>query len=119
MPRATNAPASRRRRKRRLALAKGFRGSRSKLYRTATEAVDRAMRMATVHRKQKKRQYRGLWIVRLNAACRNNAITYSRFIEGLTKSGIKLNRKMLSEIAIHDPAGFTAVVQLVKTAPVS
>lgn len=115
MTRATNAPASRRRRKRRLALAKGFRGSRSKLFRQATEAVDRAMRLATVHRKLKKREYRRLWIVRLSAACRERDITYSRFVEGATKVGLDLNRKMLSEIAIHDPDAFTAIVERVKT----
>ena len=114
MPRATNAPASRRRRKRRLALAKGFSGARSKLFRQATEAVDRAGRLATTHRKFKKRDYRGLWISRLSAGCKANGLTYSRFIEGLTKASIRLNRKMLSEIAIHDPAGFTAIVAKAK-----
>ena len=114
MPRATNAPASRRRRKRRLEQAKGFRGARSKLFRKATEAVNRAMQMATVHRKHKKRAYRALWIVRLTAACREQGITYSRFIEGLTKASIGLNRKMLSEIAVHDPAGFRSIVDTVR-----
>jgi len=116
MPRATNAPASRRRRKRRLEQAKGFYGSRSKLFRQATEAVDRAMRLATIHRKLKKREYRGLWITRLTAACRLNSITYSRFIEGLTKAHVELNRKMLSEIAIHDPEGFAKIVGTAKSA---
>ena len=110
MPRATNAPASRRRRKRCLQQASGFYGSRSKLFRQATEAVDRAMRLATIHRKLKKREYRSLWIVRLSAACRQNGISYSRLVEGLTKAGIALNRKMLSEIAIHDPDGFAKIV---------
>ena len=118
MPRATNAPASRRRRKRRLEQAKGFYGSRSKLIRQATEAVDRAMRLATIHRKLKKREYRGLWITRLTAACRLNSITYSRFIEGLTKVRVELNRKMLSEIAIHDPEGFAKIVGEAKSARV-
>ena len=104
MSRATNAPASRRRRKRRLELAKGFRGGRSKRFRMATEAVDRSMRLATIHRKLKKRDYRGLWIARLSAACRMNGI------EGLIKSKVSLNRKMLSEIAIRDPEGFTMLV---------
>jgi len=115
MPRVTNAPASRRRRRRRLELAKGFRGARSKLFRQATEAVDRAMRMATIHRRHKKRDYRVLWIARVSAACRANGISYSRFIEGLTKANVKLNRKMLSEIAIHDPAGFTTIVEQART----
>ena len=110
MPRATNAPASRRRRRRLLDQARGFRGSRSKLFRQATEAVDRAMRQATIHRKQRKRVYRALWIARLSAACRLNDITYSRFMEGLKKADVALNRKMLSEIAIYDPEGFTAIV---------
>ena len=111
MPRVTNAPASRRRRKRRLALASGFRGARSKLFRQATEAVDRARRMATEHRKLKKRDFRSLWVARISAACRQNGITYSRMIEGLVKADIRLNRKMLSEIAIHDPDGFKAIVE--------
>jgi len=114
MPRATNAPASRRRRRRRLALAKGFRGARSKLFRQATEAVDRAMRLATIHRRQKKRNYRSLWIVRISAACRQNELSYSRLIEGLNKANVALNRKMLSEIAIHDPDGFTRLAELAK-----
>ena len=114
--RATNAVASRRRRKRRLELAKGFRGSRSKLFRQATEAVDRAMRLATIHRKQKKRTYRALWIVRLSAAARLNGLTYGRLISGLTKANVELNRKMLSEIAIHDPKGFETIVAQAKAA---
>ncbi|HEY5652785.1 MAG TPA: 50S ribosomal protein L20 [Pontiella sp.] len=114
MPRATNGPASRRRRNNRLKLAKGFRGARSKLFRQATEAVDRAQAMAYVHRKHKKRDFRRLWIVRVNAACRMNGISYSRFIDGCNKADISLNRKMLSEIAIHDPAGFTKVVETAK-----
>ena len=116
MPRATNAPASKRRHKSRLKLAKGFRGSRSKLFRQATEAVDRAQAMAYVHRKQKKRNYRRLWTVRINAACRANGVVYSRFIEGLTKANVTINRKMLSEIAIHDEAGFTKLVETSKAA---
>jgi large subunit ribosomal protein L20 len=114
MSRATNAPASRQRRKRRLELAKGFSGARSKQFRLATEAVDRAQRLATIHRKLKKRDYRALWITRLTAACRARGITYSRFIEGLAKAQIRLNRKMLSEIAIRDPEGFGTVVELAK-----
>ena len=114
MPRATNGPASRRRRNNRLKLAKGFKGARSKLFRQATEAVDRAQAMAYVHRKHKKRDFRRLWTVRINAACRMDGISYSRFIDGLNKCEIKLNRKMLSEIAIHDPVGFTKVVETAK-----
>lgn len=114
MPRATNGPASRRRRNNRLKLAKGFRGARSKLFRQATEAVDRAQAMAYVHRKHKKRNFRRLWIVRVNAACRMNGISYSRFIDGCNKADIALNRKMLSEIAIHDAEGFSKVVDTAK-----
>jgi large subunit ribosomal protein L20 len=114
MPRATNAPASRKRRRKVLQQAKGFSGARSKLLRQATEAVDRAMRLSTIHRKHKKRDYRSLWIARISAATRANGMTYSRFMEGLTKARVGLNRKMLSEIAIHDPEGFTAIVEQAK-----
>jgi large subunit ribosomal protein L20 len=74
------------------------------------------MRLATVHRRQKKREYRGLWIIRIGAACRQQGLPYGRLMEGLTKSGVRLNRKMLSEIAIHDPQGFAGIVGLAKTA---
>lgn len=114
MPRVTNAAASRTRRRRILDKAKGFRGSRSKLIRMATESVDRAMVMSTIHRKNKKRDYRALWISRVTAACKLNGISYSRLIEGLKKAEVMLNRKMLSEIAIHDPAGFTRIVEQAK-----
>ena len=116
MPRATNAPASRERRRRRLQDAAGFRGARHRLFRLATEAVNRAQRLQTIHRKHRKRDFRRLWIARINAATRQNGMTYSRFIEGLTKAGVALNRKMLSEIAIHDEAGFTALVGRAKAA---
>lgn len=116
MSRATNAPASRERRRRRLAEAKGFRGARSKLFRTATEAVDRARRLATIHRKLKKRDFRHLWIARINAAVRAEGINYSSFVAGLIRAGITLNRKMLSEIAIRDPEGFKQIVEIAKKA---
>lgn len=115
MPRATNAPASRTRRKRILTKAKGFYGARSKLFRTATEAVERAQVLHTLHRKARKGEFRALWITRLAAACKLNNISYSRFIDGLTKSGVVLNRKMLSEIAIHDAAGFAKIADLAKS----
>ena len=114
--RVTNAPASRERRRRRLAKAKGFYGARSKLFRTATEAVDRAMRLSTIHRKLKKRDYRQLWIARVNAASRAEGTSYSKLIAGLIKAGVTLNRKMLSEIAIHDPEGFKTLVDIAKNA---
>jgi large subunit ribosomal protein L20 len=95
-------------------MARGFRGARSKLFRQATEAVDRAMRMATIHRRRKKREFRALWVTRISAACRQNDISYSRLMEGLVKSNVALNRKMLSEIAARDPAGFTDIVERAK-----
>jgi len=97
-------------------LAKGFRGARSKLFRQATEAVDRAQRLATEHRKLRKRDFRRLWIARINAAARNEGMTYSRFMEGLTKAGVAVNRKMLSEIAIADAAGFKALIEKARAA---
>ena len=114
--RVTNAPASRERRRRRLRLAKGFYGARSKLFRTATEAVDRAMRLSTAHRKLKKRDFRQLWIARVNAAARTECVSYSKLIAGLTKAGVVLNRKSLSEIAIRDPEGFKTIVEIARKA---
>ena len=119
MSRATNAPASRKRRRRRLELAKGFRGARSKLFRQATEAVNRAQRLSTVHRKLRKREFRRLWIARINAAVRltsEGTMNYSRFTEGLKKAGIEINRKMLSEIAIADADGFKTLVEQARAA---
>ena len=116
MPRSTNAPASRERRRKRLELAKGFYGGRSKRFRTATEAVDHAKRYATVHRKLRKRDYRSLWIVRINAAVRALDFTYSRFIEGLNKAGVALNRKILADLAVNDPAAFADLVKTAKAA---
>jgi large subunit ribosomal protein L20 len=116
MSRSTNAPASRERRRKRLELAKGFYGGRSKRFRTATEAVDHARKYATVHRKLRKRDYRSLWIVRINAAVRPEGITYSRFIEGLNKAGVALNRKILADIAVNDPSAFAEIVKTAKAA---
>jgi large subunit ribosomal protein L20 len=111
MPRATNAPARLRRRKRILKAAKGYYGARSKRLRTASDAVDRAMASAFKDRKRKKRDFRRLWITRISAACRMRDINYSRFMNGLKKASININRKMLSEIAISDAAAFDALVQ--------
>ena len=116
MSRATNAPASRERRRKRLELAKGFRGNRSKTFRIATEAVDRARRLATIHRKLKKRDFRQLWIARINAATRAEGMSYSAFMAGLIKANVTINRKMLSEIAIRDPEGFKQIVEIAKKA---
>ncbi len=114
--RVTNAVASRLRRKRLLERAKGFRGSRSKRIRQAFGAVDRAMAMAYSGRKQKKRQYRCLWTVRINAACRSAGFNYSKLICGLKKAGIGLDRKSLAELAVNDAAAFTQVLEQAKKA---
>ena len=116
MPRVTNSPASRRRRKRVLKQAKGYFGNKSRLFRYATDAVDHALQHAYRDRRRKKRTWRSLWIVRLNAACRANGISYSRFIEGITKAGVGLDRKVMSDIAARDEAGFTKLVDQARAA---
>jgi large subunit ribosomal protein L20 len=116
MPRATNAVASRKRRKKIIKEAKGFRGRRSKLFRYAKNAVMKARVYAYVGRKQKKRNFRMLWQLRINAAARANGLTYSRFMEGLKASGIALDRKILADIAATDEAAFKAIFDQVKAA---
>jgi len=116
MPRATNSPASRKRRKRVLLRAKGFRGFRSKLFRYAKDAVRKAQTYEYRDRKKRKGQFRRLWTQRINAAVRNEGITYSRFIEGLKAAGIEADRKILSDIAIQDPAAFSAIIAQAKQA---
>ena len=116
MPRARGGPKTRARRKRVLDLAEGYWGAKSKLYRSATEAVDRALKYAYRDRKARKRDFRRLWIARINAASRLNGLTYSKFIAGLTRSGIALDRKILSDMAITDPAGFAKLVETSKAA---
>ncbi len=116
MPRATNAPASRERRKRVLDKAKGYRGNRSKLFRYAKDATMKGQYWAYRDRKTRKRNFRHLWIQRLNAAVRAHDLTYSRFIEGLKAAAIDLDRKVLSDMAITDEAGFKAIVGQVKQA---
>ena len=111
MPRATNAPASRERRKRMLDKAKGFRGRRSKLFRYAKNAIMKAEYWSYRDRKNRKRTFRNLWIVRLNAAARANGITYSRLMEGLRATGCQLDRKVLSDMAITDESAFEALVK--------
>jgi large subunit ribosomal protein L20 len=111
MARATNSPASRKRRKKVLKYARGYFGNKSKLFRYAKEAVQHAWQYAYIDRKKKKADRRGLWIVRLNAACRANGITYSRFIEGLKSANIVLDRKVLSDLAIRDEVAFTGLVK--------
>ena len=111
MARATNGPASRKRRKKVLKNARGYFGNKSKLFRYAKEAVQHAWQYAYAARKKKKGDFRGLWIVRLNAACRNAGISYSRFIEGLKAANIQLDRKVLSDLAIRDEVAFTGLVK--------
>jgi large subunit ribosomal protein L20 len=111
MARVTNSPASRKRRKKVLKYAKGYFGNKSKLFRYAKEAVQHAWQYAYRDRKKKKAEWRGLWIVRLNAACREADISYSRFIEGLKAAGIELDRRVLSDLAIRDAVAFKALVQ--------
>lgn len=114
--RATNGPATRQRRNRVLKRAKGFRQGRRNLYRMARESTMRADAFAFFGRAQKKRRFRALWITRLNAAVREHGLRYSAFIHGVQKAGIKLNRKELSELAIHDPATFGRLCSQAKAA---
>ncbi|MCI8622374.1 MAG: 50S ribosomal protein L20 [Provencibacterium sp.] len=116
MARVKGALMTRKRRKKVLKLAKGYFGGKSRLFRTAKEAVMKSGRYAYVGRKQKKRDFRRLWITRISAGCKQNGMNYSTFMNGLKKAGITLNRKMLSEIAIHDPAAFTALTEKAKAA---
>jgi large subunit ribosomal protein L20 len=116
MPRATNSPASRERRKRTLEKAKGFRGRRSKLFRYAKNAVMKAEYWSYRDRKTRKRNFRYLWIARINAAARANGLTYSRFMEGLAASGITLDRKILADLAVSDEAAFKAILDSVTKA---
>ncbi len=116
MPRTKNGVAHRKRVKKVLKQAKGFRGGKSKLYHTAKEAVMRSLQYAYRDRRQKKREFRRLWIVRINAAVREFDLSYSQFINGLNKAGIELDRKVLSNMAIEDPETFKSVVEQAKNA---
>jgi large subunit ribosomal protein L20 len=116
MPRAKGGPKTRARRNRVLNLAEGYWGAKSKLYRSATEAVDHALKYAYRDRKARKRDFRRLWIARINAAARLNGVTYSRLIAGLAKNGVAVDRKILADLAISDPAGFTKLVDTAKAA---
>jgi large subunit ribosomal protein L20 len=111
MPRAKGGFKTRRRRKKVLKLAKGFYSARSRLFRVATEAVDHAMRHAYRHRKAKKRDFRSLWIIRINAAAREKGMSYSQLMNGLKKAGIGLNRKVMADIAANDPQSFSKLVE--------
>ena len=116
MARVKNGKVTRQRRKRVLNEAEGYFGSKHRLYKTAQEQVFHSGSYAFRDRKQNKRNFRKLWITRINAACRENGISYSKFINGLSKAGIEINRKMLSEIAIDDPKAFTSFVKLAQDA---
>ena len=114
MARVKNGAVTKARHKKVLKEAKGYFGSKHRLYKTAKEQLMHSGQYAFRDRKQKKRDFRKLWITRINAACRQNDISYSRFIEGLTKAGVEINRKMLSEIAINDPKAFTELVKVAR-----
>ncbi|MGB9081701.1 MAG: 50S ribosomal protein L20 [Desulfuromonadaceae bacterium] len=112
MARVKRGFKARRRRNKVLKLAKGYRGARSKLFRSATEAVDRALNYALRDRRVKKRDFRSLWIVRINAASRINGLSYSKFIFGLKKANVQIDRKVLADIAVTDPDGFAQIAAL-------
>ena len=116
MARVKGAMVTKKKHKKILKLAKGYRGAKSKLFRTANEAVMKSLKYAYIGRKQKKRDFRRLWIARISAAAKMNGMNYSTFMNGLKKANIEMNRKMLSEIAIADPAAFTQLVETAKAA---
>jgi large subunit ribosomal protein L20 len=116
MARIKGAIMTRKRRNKTLKLAKGYFGAKSKLFKMAKQAVYKSGQYAYIGRKQKKRNFRRLWITRISAGCKINGVNYSTFMNGLKKAGVELNRKMLSEIAISDPQGFTALVETAKAA---
>ena len=116
MARVKRGVTARARHKRLLKLAKGYYGARRKVYRVAKQAVTKAAQYAYIGRKQRKRQFRSLWIVRINAAARMNGLSYSRFMNGLLKAGIKLDRKSLADIAVHDIAAFGKIAEQAKQA---
>ncbi|GAB6181147.1 50S ribosomal protein L20 [Desulfotomaculum defluvii] len=115
MPRAKSSVVSRNRHRKVLKLAKGYRASRSKLFRVANQAVMKALFYAYRDRRQKKRDFRKLWIARINAATRMNGLSYSRFINGLKKAGVEVNRKMLADLAVNDAKAFGQLVELAKS----
>ncbi len=114
MPRVRRGSKRAQKRRRILKLAKGYWGTRSKAYRIAKQAVDRALAFAYRDRRQRKRQFRRLWITRINAASRQHGLSYSRFIDGLKKSGSQLDRKVLADLAVHEPAAFGKLAELAK-----
>ncbi len=116
MPRVKRGTKRHQARKKVLKQAKGYYIGKSKLYRAAKEAVDKSLGYAYRDRRDRKRQFRSLWTIRINAAARQNELSYNRFISGLKAAGVKLDRKILADLAIHDPAGFTALTQAARTA---
>ncbi|KUK30945.1 MAG: 50S ribosomal protein L20 [Thermoanaerobacterales bacterium 50_218] len=114
MPRVKGGPVTRRRRKKILKLARGYRGAKSKLFRPAHEQVMKSLMYAYIHRRLRRRDFRRLWITRINAAARLNGLSYSRFINGLKKAGVAVNRKMLAELAVKDQVAFGKLVELAK-----
>ncbi len=114
MPRSVNAVASRARRKKILKAARGYFSGRSKVYTVAKNAVERAMKYAFIHRRAKKRAFRRLWIARINAAVRPLGLNYSRLIDGMNKKNININRKVLADLALHNPSTFKAIIDKVK-----
>lgn len=115
MARVKRAMNAKKKHKKILKMAKGYYGAKSKLFRTANEAVMKSLNYAYIGRKQRKRDFRKLWITRINAAARLNGMSYSKFISGLKKANIEINRKMLSEMAIHDSEGFAKLVEIAKS----
>jgi large subunit ribosomal protein L20 len=119
MPRVKRSVTAKKKRRKIFKLAKGFFGARSRLLRTATEAVDRALSYAFRDRRVRKREFRKLWIARINAASRAQGVTYSRLMDGLRKANIEIDRKVLADIAVNDPQGFSGIVLLSKREPAS
>ncbi|MGA7878666.1 MAG: 50S ribosomal protein L20 [Desulfoferrobacter sp.] len=116
MPRVKKSVKSRQRRKKILSAAKGYRGGRGKLLRTASETVDRALKFAYRDRRARKRSFRSLWIMRINAAARQNGLSYSRFMDGLKRANVELDRKVLAGIAVNDPDAFARLADIAKQA---
>ncbi|WOO89921.1 50S ribosomal protein L20 [Mollicutes bacterium LVI A0078] len=114
MPRVKGGYTTRQRRKKVLKLAKGYYGSKRTLYKTANEQVMRSLRYSYRDRKQRKREFRKLWITRINAAARNEGMSYSRLMNGLSRAGVEVNRKMLADLAVNDPQGFAKFVEIAK-----
>jgi large subunit ribosomal protein L20 len=118
MPRVKGGPKTRQRRKKVLKMAKGYRGGRSRLYRTAVDAVHRALAYAYRDRRARKRDFRRLWITRINAAARLHGLSYSRLMEALRKAHIELDRKILADLAVNDPGAFSKIAEMAKTSAV-